>query len=312
MARTEPDGWEALEQGGASPLELSTLRRLAAELPDDYVVYHGIHWTRADHGYSAYGEIDFMVVGPQGQVVVIEQKNGALEETPEGLVKVYPTKRKNVSMQVQRSIDSLQFRFKQAHPGQRLALDYLVYCPDYKVQRAAIVGIAPERILDATNADGITARIVAIVQSTRPVHQVTGERVRSFLSDELELAPDTTALVGLARTYVTRVSGGLTTWARRLEFAPFRLRVVGTAGSGKTQLALRVLKDAAAAGHRALYVCFNRPLADHLQRLAPDGARVATFHMLGDERLRAHMPRSYQPVGCISPVSSLPVFLPRA
>jgi hypothetical protein len=92
MARTLPDGWEVLEAAGTAPLEVATLRRLAVELPEDIVVYHGVHWTRLDHGYSVFGEIDFIVVGPQGQAVLIEQKSGALEETPEGLVKRYKDK----------------------------------------------------------------------------------------------------------------------------------------------------------------------------------------------------------------------------
>jgi predicted ATP-dependent serine protease len=81
--------------------------------------------------------------------------------------------------------------------------------------------------------------------------------------------------------------GGLAAWARRLDFAPFRPRVVGTAGSGKTQLALAVLQDAAAAGRTALYVCYKRPLADHMARIAPAGVEVASFHQLCDRRLRA-------------------------
>ena len=63
MARILPDGWEALEAAGAVPFEIATLRRLAAELPDDQAVYHGVHWTRMDHGCSVFGEIDFIVVG---------------------------------------------------------------------------------------------------------------------------------------------------------------------------------------------------------------------------------------------------------
>ena len=119
------------EAAGAAPFEIATLRRLAAELPDDYSVFHGVHWTRLDHGYSVFGEIDFIVLGPKGQVILIEQKSGPLEETPEGLVKRYKDKHKSVAGQIQRSIDSLQFRFKQGHAGQRLALDYLLYCPDF-------------------------------------------------------------------------------------------------------------------------------------------------------------------------------------
>jgi hypothetical protein len=69
--------------------------------------------------------------------------------------------------------------------------------------------------------------------------------------------------------------------------SPFRLRVTGTAGSGKTQLALNVLSDAIAAGRRPLYVCYNRPLADHIARIAPAGCRVATYHQLCDRLYRA-------------------------
>ena len=287
MARTLPDGWEVLEAAGAAPFEIATLRRLAAELPDDYSVFHGVHWTRLDHGYSVFGEIDFIVLGPQGQVILIEQKSGLLEETPEGLVKRYKDKLKNVAGQIQRSIDSLQFRFKQGHAGQRLALDYLLYCPDYRVQSPATAGIAPERIVDARQSDRFASIVAAMIEAQPPAPGVTSAAVHAFLSDELVLAFDPSALVGQARTWVTRLSGGLATWARRLEFEPFKLRVVGTAGSGKTQLALRVLEDAAAKGLRAQYVCFNRPLADHLVRLAPAAVKVATFHMLGDQRLRA-------------------------
>ncbi|MBP7639338.1 MAG: ATP-binding domain-containing protein, partial [Thauera sp.] len=84
----------------------------------------------------------------------------------------------------------------------------------------------------------------------------------------------------------TRLSGGLTEWARRIDMSPHRLRVTATAGSGKTQLALAAYTDALAAGRRPLYVCYNRPLADHFARIVPAGGEVATFHQLCDRRLR--------------------------
>src|SRR5690606_9845817 len=82
------------------------------------------------------------------------------------------------------------------------------------------------------------------------------------------------------------LSGGLATWARRIEAPSLRLRVIGTAGSGKTQLALALLQDAERDGRRALYVCFNRPLADHLREIAPDPSRVFTYHQWCERRLR--------------------------
>ncbi|MFX7329315.1 hypothetical protein ABTI69_21230, partial [Acinetobacter baumannii] len=85
-----------------------------------------------------------------------------------------------------------------------------------------------------------------------------------------------------------RVAGGLSQWARALDFDPYRLRVVGTAGSGKTQLALAEYSAAIAAGRRPLYVCFNRPLADHLAHIAPEGGMACTVHHLCERVLAAH------------------------
>jgi len=42
-----------------------------------------------------------------------------------------------------------------------------------------------------------------------------------------------------------------------------------------------------AAGRRPLYVCFNRPLADHMTQVTPRGGEVATYHQLCDRFLRS-------------------------
>jgi hypothetical protein len=41
--------------------EARTLLGLRDGLGDGFVVYHGVHWTRADGSGSVYGEIDFIV-----------------------------------------------------------------------------------------------------------------------------------------------------------------------------------------------------------------------------------------------------------
>jgi hypothetical protein len=121
--------------------------------------------------------------------------------------------------------------------------------------------------------------------------------VERFLGDILELVPDPSAAIGQATRLVARLSGGLATWARQLDFAPFRLRVLGTAGSGKTQLALAECQAALRAGLRPLYVCYNRPLADHIRHLMPDGVQVASFHLLADRFIREQgvVPDYYDP-----------------
>ncbi len=292
MARIVPDGWEALDFNGSASREIETLRMLAT-LPDDCTVLHGVHWTRIDHGCSVYGEIDFIVVAPNGRVLLIEQKSGFLEETPDGLVKAHGALRKKVASQILRSIDGLMNRFSHAKKGRaaaaesRLSIDYLLYCPDYHVRDATRAGIAAERIVDASRASQLVALVLDLLAPTPVAGSADAATALRFFSDELSLVADVGTLIGRTDAWVTRLSGGLARSAMQLDFSPFRLRVRGTAGSGKTQLALRVLDEAAEAGRSALYLCYNRPLADHVTRIAPAGTVVATFHNFGDRLLKA-------------------------
>jgi hypothetical protein len=288
MANVVPDGWREYAVTGAAQREIETLGILARALPDDYTVYHAVHWTNAERGYAIHGEIDFVVVNRAGALLLIEQKSGFLEEGPEGLLKRYAEKTRSVPVQMARNLAAIQAKLN-ARPGCRdIPIDYVFYCPDYTVKKLPTAGIAPERIVDSRNA----AELPAIISHILPPGEADesndrARQVHRFLRDILQLETDVSALIGRARGLVTRVSGGLAHWARQLAFEPFRLRVTGTAGSGKTQLALAEYGAAIEAGKRPLYLCYNRPLADHFQRIAPPGGLACTLHMLCDQRLRA-------------------------
>ncbi|MDQ5915927.1 MAG: hypothetical protein QG584_1820 [Pseudomonadota bacterium] len=285
MAHILPDGWRELAVTGAAQREIETLTLLEAALPDDYSVYHAVHWTNLERGYSVFGEIDFIIMNRAGNLLVIEQKAGFLDETPEGLVKRYPGRVKSVVAQLARNVDALHTKLN-ARPNAPFArFDYLFYCPDYQVRQPHTAGLTPERIVDSTRRDVLPA----IIREVLPAGEDSPEaqKVHRFLCDVIQLETDVSALIGRARNMVGRISGGLAHWARQLEFSPFHLRVTGTAGSGKTQLALAEFRATLEAGGRPLYLCFNRPLADHFRAIAPEGGLVATFHAFCQQRLRA-------------------------
>mgnify|MGYP000891359573 CR=1 FL=1 len=49
MAIIVPDGWREMEVvGNGAQREIQTLESLADGLPDDYTVYHAVHWTGSD------------------------------------------------------------------------------------------------------------------------------------------------------------------------------------------------------------------------------------------------------------------------
>ena len=290
MARVHPEGWRELATSRAAERELQTLAQLASGLPDDYAVYHGVHWTRVDQGgHAIFGEIDFAIVGPTGRLLLVEQKTGFLHESADGLVKRHAGGERRVAFHLARSTDALHARLRAFCKGEQTSVDAVLYCPDYTVKDPGTAGIDPSRIIDARRKD----RLVAIIRSLLPAagegNEVLAARdkVHRFLGDILQLVPEVNAFVSEAETLYTRLSGGLSHWARRIDCDPFRLRVVGTAGSGKTQLALAVFRDALDAGLRPLFVCYNRPLADHVARIAPHGGEVVTYHQLGDRIARS-------------------------
>jgi len=291
MARIIPDGWQEFCNSDASPIPAAALRHhetllaLSAGLSADYSVYHAVHWTTVERGFSVFGEVDFAIANRAGNVVLIAQKTGFFEEGGEGLVKRERGRIVNVAMQMARTVAALRDKLARRPGCERVQIDYLLYCPDYTVRRVEGAGLSGDRIVDARRRDELLAVIRSILPPGQAATPVVAQ-VDRFFRDVIELETDVSALVGQAQAMVTRISGGLAHWARQLDFSPFRLHVEGTAGSGKTQLALAEYRAAIERGLRPLYVCYNRPLADHFAAVAPAGGEVCTFHTLCQRLVR--------------------------
>jgi hypothetical protein len=282
MAKVFPSGWREVNPLADIGRELETLELLGSSLDDSYTVYHGVHWTNVESkNYAIYGEIDFAVVSPSGKILLIEQKTGYLDETDDGLEKKYSEKSKNVPFQIARNAHGFQHRLKQALKGNAVFVDSILYCPDYKIKKLGSAGIDPQRIVDSTRKN----QLVQIIQTIIPAEEKNApvqELLHQFLSDLLEIVPDVNAVIGQTDKMYTRVSGGLSEWAQKIDFTPFRLRVIGTAGSGKTQLALSAYRESIKQGRKPLYVCYNRSLADHVSKVVLEGGMVTGYHQLGD------------------------------
>jgi hypothetical protein len=87
MARVMPAGLEEARLAGAHSAELDTLEQLARALPDDYSIFHSVHWMAGDPRRFRFGEADFLIVNQSGEVLVREQENGARVESGAGLAK---------------------------------------------------------------------------------------------------------------------------------------------------------------------------------------------------------------------------------
>ena len=279
MARIFPSDIEEAGIDRYENDELATLVSLRDNLPDDYLVYHSVHWSRANPQQTTFGEIDFVVVNEAGHILVIEQKNGHLNETPKGLEKGYSDNKKLVYSQVQRNLDNLRKKFKKQNPqSPKLTVDYLIYCPDYRVVDVNAAAVDMLRTVDAQSKNSLADRVGQLLVTKSRANDVLRRELHNFLLGSFRIAPDVNSYKSNQRKVYRQLLNGLSDVIESLEFEPFRLRVIGTAGSGKTQVTMRFCERAVANGRTPLLVCFNRPLADKLVALAPEGVQVSTYH----------------------------------
>ncbi len=289
MARMIPNGAGVSIAQDIHPGEAQTLQVLVKSLGNEYTVFHSVHWARSAKRSTSFGEIDFVIVNQSGYVLVIEQKDGPVRETSEGLVKSYGNREKNLHSQIGKSIDVIRDKFKEQRRGQGLIVDYLLYCPDHVLKSVNSPMLDASRIVDAKTKHNLPARIEELLGPGSRAEERMCVDVVSFFAQAYELVPDVGTTIEAGERAYTQLSSGLQDVIRNLDFSPFRLRVQGVAGCGKTQVALHFLHEANDEAP-TLYVCFNRPLCDQMEGMVGNGSKhlfVTTFHGLCVDALEA-------------------------
>lgn len=262
--------------------ELDVLDRLQQSLPDGYELFHQLDWHSVQEGRDRHGELDIVILAPNGNLLILEVKAGDVMLRNGDIFKLYVASEHDVGRQCRIQYAAMVNRLKEAglHP-------YLSNClvlPDYRVGDTSILAFPRERIIDADSYDqlGRLAReFLAAGQGTANVADL-----RHFLKSEFRVTSDLNVLRDQVKAVSHRLADGLATWGTRITSPSGVIRVQATAGSGKTQMAVRLMEDAAQAGVSTLYTCYNRPLSDHIARLAPTRAHVTTYHELGVEHFR--------------------------
>ncbi|MCB1954145.1 MAG: ATP-binding domain-containing protein [Rhodocyclaceae bacterium] len=282
MARLHPS-IEIARRTAAHHREVDVLERLVDSLHDGFAIFHSVDWHSVHDGRDQHGELDVVVVDPEGRVALLEVKAGQVEFRDRRIFKAYRSGEKDVGRQVRVQFSALLARLQAA--GFHTYLSHFLVLPDLTIADSQIVAIPPERIIDARGFDEMGSRIRNGLAAGHGTHDV--EALCRFFANQFEVAPDLSIVGNQVRAMSIRLSDGLATWVPRIKAPSGVIRVSATAGSGKTQLALRLLNDATDSGSRALYVCFNRSLADHMGHLATTRARVASFHELCVDHFRA-------------------------
>jgi hypothetical protein len=278
MARLHPSVPLHAPLGHGAYRERDVLRVLEQGLPEGYDIFHNLLWSGLHDGQQNFGEFDVVVVSPGGQLLIVEIKSGEVDISNERLTKTYgPQGIRNIGHQVRRQHAALLDRVQRGELPY-VQIQTLLVLPDMQVQ-SGIVAYPREQIVDALDMD----RLCTHVMRSMPNLELKSDQrqlVLDFLANRFEVIPDVATHIGQVQRITTQLASGLATWVPRISHESQTYQIEATAGSGKTQLALALMREACQRGQKARYVCFNRPLAQHLAQLLPPTCDVTTFHQL--------------------------------
>jgi hypothetical protein len=262
--------------------ELDVLEIIEHSLPAGYVLLHSVGYAQSQFQRApVLGEIDVVIINQSGDVLLLEIKSGQLSFERDGIRKTYQGQHaRRVDQQWQSQLTTVRRLLQQA----QLAVTVLhcLVLPDCRVE-GEVVGIPRDHILDATGY----AQLGAWLQNLLPLGQRNeiAQRVVDFFRNQLDISPD----MGATQEALSRATVQLATWVPRIQSPTGMFHIRATAGSGKSQLAIQLLQQAHAGKVRSLYVCFNRPLADRMAKLAPSSADLGSFHELCMDHYRRHV-----------------------
>ncbi len=291
--------------GGGATAERALFDALQRRLDDDFFVYHQLSYVT---GGAEEGEVDFLVVHRQLGLLAVECKGEGVKRGADGRWiriesgGVQRPLRESPFDQVQRHIKQLVRelggRLGVVLPGfeGRLPM-FHGHALAFPLVRVGAVNLPLDVnrtiVFDAEDLAEIGERVRGAFDFWRgqlgprtPFDPKQFKRFRKHvLQPRLHLAPSLGAQVDLERQDLVRLTEDQLLVTRGLTVNP-RFSVRGGAGTGKTVVALEMVRALAAQGEDVLMLCFNEALAEHLRASSqawadtPGRVRVAHFHEL--------------------------------
>lgn len=298
MARMYPSEFpvsrsEAVSQSG----ERLVYEALARDLGDAYTVIYSVAWLGRDPaGEPKDGEADFVIIHRTRGLFVLEVKGGRIaREASSG--KWTSTDRHGVAHsihdpagQARRNKYALRQKIWSL-PGwgkRQLRYGHAVMFPHCEEESFDLGPDIPNDIvLYSNHLEKIDQRIEKLVDYWTTNESMKGpgmdgeaaNRITAMLAPKIELKRTLSARIREDEAEVLRLTRQQSNLLQSLK-ENRRVAISGGAGTGKTMLAIEKAKDLADEGYTTLLTCFNRPLAEELQRILSDveNLTVDTFH----------------------------------
>jgi hypothetical protein len=279
----------------ANAWEREVYRELKRQLPPDWIVMTNVTWSKEQvnedphsSGYVRDGEADFVVLVPALGFVVLEVKGSRevviaedgcwyrREPRSGRLILIEPRSPPN---QASAAMHELKKAICQrAGHGSRFPglFGYLVVYPQGRLSTPPPPLHDPSTLVTSSEMQDLTRRIRTCL--TKRGSEEVGERftpaVMAQACDVLTNRPFEIVRADLGQD-MEEDSLGIELLTRQQQaaltgiFALPRVAVTGPAGSGKTLLAIWRLAALVEEGRDAVYLCYNKKLAEHLRAANP-------------------------------------------
>lgn len=267
-----------------------------SKLSQEWTVIYSYRWHGMRKGRIGDGEADFLLLHPRYGFYVAEVKGGSDIKFEDGIYwqkSLGTWKSMTTGPFEQGTITSNQIsKHLKKYISQNMSPDLPRFVPNFghfAVFPSAIEknGFPPEGpreiIMDSDDLMNVEKRLLEIVHhwnKTNPHKSMTAKNVDAIVN---ALRPYK-ELVLSVRNDVKQVEKelvALTNQQAQLLSSIQNIAVIkGAAGTGKTLLALERSKDLAEQGLNTLFLCFNRPLSDYLNKNLPNKPGKLTISTL--------------------------------
>lgn len=262
---------------------------LQMQLPNDYTVFHSVRWIGSDRKRSQ-GEADFIVFHPNKGVLIIEVKAGII--AVDNNRTWYQTNR-NTGIQKEifdpeKQADESKFKFISLLGNINCLVCHAVWFPSVTFPKNNLPpNYHPDMILDGES----------VLDSKKAI-----EKVFNYWSNQLnrttdlskaqedsiiqKIAPTLNLIPSLKLDYNNREERFVKLTNEQIKILDFlklqqKAAISGSAGTGKTFIALEKARQLHQEGSKVLFLCYNRLLADFLKdNFSHYGFHISTFDSL--------------------------------
>ena len=272
MGRIHPDHSTVQQLKGA---ERTFAEILIEYLSDDWLIISQLDMIAPNRPY----EVDFLLVNPQYGLISIEVKGGEVDvkdgewyrkESRGGDFHFDPSPPR----QAQNAAFQLRDALKGNHPSFRnLKVAHGVALPDVEAVKGSLpLEVTREMLFLAGDMTQIEEKVIACIEAAQARHYLSDSLLQNFFqivlpSSRMVFQPD--AQRTIYREILNHVS---LEQVRAMASLDENKRVVvqGSAGTGKTRLAILWARLAMKRGEKTLLTCYNDPLADFLNATSGD------------------------------------------